>query len=41
LVDCDDDSPLNNWELHDIKWFDTMTKRIVNRERKYADEDFG
>ena len=23
LVDCDDESPLNKWELYDIKWFDT------------------
>jgi len=37
LVDCDDESLLNQWELHDITWFDTMTKKVIVRERKYVD----
>jgi len=40
LVDCANDSPLNHWEIYDIKWFDTQTKRVLYRERKYADSDF-
>ena len=29
LVDCDDESPVNKWELYDIKWLDVAT-RVIN-----------
>jgi len=29
LVECDEESAVNKWELYDIKWLDITAKKII------------